>query len=357
MKSDYYVKLSALLLLISANLSSIYGFNLKKNYLENKKNFLFNKNINDDSNENISLQTTKSLRTSFIRNNSIKSNQTINITNENKNQTINKNFLNKPNQINKTENDLLKENATILNNYTLKIISEKFNNTKSIEYQLNQTLIPNNKLINFNKNNKQINTQSEIVFESSENNKNTFEDTSIVDNLKKFILSISIYSQLFLIFTTISLLKLYEEYFKIKVIYCENKYSHFKVLTDENKEAILENSQSYIFTNGKPQIIEEAHDNIFDFPKHKKFVKIERIVEIYRADDKSWKVLGKKALRNNSNLHDYEQNKIPDFIEEMIEEEKDNYNKLSMHINTLDKIYTFPKIFSKMFVGKVSYIS
>lgn len=357
MKSYFYMKLSALLLIMFSNICSIYSLNLKKIDIAEKTLITSNKRNNKESKNFVISETITSLENSTnketLNDNNIAINDNIkNLLKRNqaefdlKSETVSENFL-KSNKDNSS-----KENK----------IMKKFNYRKNTNSTTSNTTLPANSQNLTSNIIKEIKTESKIVVTNNAEKKITFDyATNNINNnnvytIKKLILALSIYSQLFLIFSVISLLKLYEEYFKIKSIYCENKYSHFKILTPENKEALLANSQSYIFTSGKPEIKEEAHDEIFDFPKKKKFVKIERIVEIYRADEKSWKILGKKALRSNYSFSKYEEQtvKTPDMIEEMDGDEKED--NFQLDINTLEQIYTFPKIFSKMFVGKVFFL-
>jgi len=249
-----------------------------------------------------------------------------------------------------------------LNDYNFKLELILKNNTRK-EHQKNQYLfnISNNSKYylrknfsiyrNFNSTNIHLNDSNNKMFNETYIDKKESPKFLDTNNVKKIILGISIYFQLFLIISTLSLSKLYEEYFKAKILFCQNKYSYYKVLTPENKDPVLCESSIYIFTSGKPHIIEEAVDEIFDFPKNKRYAKIERIVEIYCSDEKKWKILGKEAIKNNFGLFYKEEGKTPYTIEEMEEGEKEDKNLLE--INTLGENYTFPKIFTKKIIGKV----
>jgi len=342
MKSDFYLKLSALLIIVFSNICCINSLNLKKTNLSHKKSISNYNNENKDFPQYILTEKIIPLKT-FSKTDLNKDISNISYKTFHFNQN-NEDF-NEDNLIFSLIPKTLKQNNNDDFDYLkdLNIEDKNYSRTNIITKRISNST---NSFIN--------NSNSKIIDESQLNKINYMEYyNNNTNNLKKVFLGISIYSQLFLIFCTVSLLRLYEEYFKAKTLFCNNKYSYYKILTQENKELISSESSNYIFTSGKPEIKEEALDKIFDFPKDKKYVKIERIVEIYRADEKQWKILGKKALKNNTSFFFEEENKSPDMIEDMEEEEKDENYKLD--INTLEEIYTFPKIFTKMILGKVLY--
>ena len=167
--------------------------------------------------------------------------------------------------------------------------------------------------------------------------------------VNKLILILSIYFQIFLIFSLLSFLKLYEEIFYLKILFCQSKYSHFIEYSSENTKEIntlLENNRK-IYVSGNPIILEEAEDDIFNFPKSKKYAKIERISEIYKPNDKKWKTLGRKIFKDDSSV--ISNSPFSNLFEE-IDDFDDDYK---FEINIYENIFTFPKIFSKISTGKV----
>lgn len=232
----------------------------------------------------------------------------------------------------------------VITNNTIEGKNRKYSNITSIT-------INNNMDFQTVENISNINTKNQSNLFIFNKNSKIYNENQSDNTLKKIIIAISIYGQLFLIISTISLLKLYEEYFKTKSIFCENKYSHFKTLKDENKDILLDKSHSYVFCSGNPSIKREAEDNIFNFPKNKKFAKIERIVEIYYANEEVWKIIGKNNLPN-INLSQFCINQLPYiYLEEDL-----NQDKYKLEINSLKETFTFPKIFSKLFLGEVNII-
>jgi len=433
MKSEFYMKHSALLLIIFSNIYFIYTLNLKKSdAAENMKN-LFNNNINKKDqkdliiSEKANCQPNNLNKNSNMKKNSALNEYTLTLDEPSESQmkknillqtspeqinilvdknveldtaekTINSNKMNSRQDISNISSVIARSKTDIVNDDNSNLAINSSNNLNSLTNNHSKINENSKRLTQFNNsspsssssssssNSSKSNSSSSSSSSSSgsnssssssstqssdQNSKNKPESKIVIDNnkikvdtfdsnysdmvnFKKLIIGISIYSQLFLIISTISLLKLYEEYFKSKLIYCDNKYSLFQTLTSENKEEILSRSQSYIFTSGVPEIKVEAFDEIFDFPRNIKYVKVERVVEIFRADERTWKILGKKALKDNTSLCEEEQTKTPDLIENI--EEEENPEKYKLEINTLEEIFTFPKIFSKMFLGKVSFL-
>ena len=106
----------------------------------------------------------------------------------------------------------------------------------------------------------------------------------------------------------------------------------------------------YIFSSGNPIILEDAVDNIFDFPNIPKYVKIERVVEIFKPTENNWRILGTLSDVENSSIYKENYYRL-DSVEEI---EKD-CDQCKFRININDSTLTFPKIFTKIFLGKVKY--
>jgi hypothetical protein len=291
--------------------------------------------------------------------------------NINKNTNLNKNINNYTNKINENLNiDINKNNNTLLNLTNLSINPTPIKKLKLISTSKIEDLKINTNL------NTNLNTNIESNSEKEENT-NFIKENNFDQNIntgffryifiQKISLTISIYLQLFLIFFSLSFLKFYEEYFKVKKIFCDNKYSLFTNLTPENKDQILCSTDNLIFSSGKPDIILPAKDEFFDFIQLKKFVKIERIVEIYDINEKNWKILGKKNFSFLKKLNN--EKTRPDFFEDFegncYSENNNDINKYDnkfdsnnsnskiIEISFNDKIFTFPKIFSEINIGKV----
>ena len=247
--------------------------------------------------------------------------------------------------INISKNDSLsklKNNPIILTPQKINISAQHFN------FSSNKKIKPKSEYyssIEYNTN--QINQKLNETDSSNNSGKFIF--------IQKLLLALTIYLQLFILFFTLSLLKLYEEFFKTKKIFCENKYSLFKDMTIENQSEISNSQDNLIFSSGFPYITQSAFDELLNFPL-KKFAKIERIVEISRGNDE-WILIGNNSLRGNKDLeYNYP---LFDIYENNVSNEFSFNEKLFLEFCSSSpegKIftYTFPKFFSKRSLGKVN---
>jgi hypothetical protein len=368
-------ELSYLKLKVGFNKHNNTSFNSEKEK-EDEKNKI---NNNDNKNKSIIIHNETFTKNYTISNILMKTKTNNNNNIENINN-FNKNNINNVNTIKDNKNKDIKNNSDNINNYNnnnkissnnlsinsppihkLKLISkiEELDKNTNLNTELNSNL---NTELNTNLN-KELNTNESESLNYTNSNLGILKYIFV----QKVLLALSIYLQLFIIFLSLSFLKFYEEFFKMKNIFCNNKYSLFTVLTQKNKNEILTSTDNLIFSSGKPDIITTAKDEFFEFFLLKKFIKIERIVEIYDITEKTWKILGKK---NNNFLKKFSnENTRPDFFEDFEgncfsdnndcnkydynKYDSNNSNSKIIEISFNDKIFTFPRIFSEVNKGKV----
>lgn len=170
------------------------------------------------------------------------------------------------------------------------------------------------------------------------------------DNMIKFLKDLVIlYFQIFIVFTIISLYKCYEESIILKDLHVKNKYS---IYLDLSKINLQINTNEYegknVYVSGLTEILSSAKDEDLDqFMENlgKQYVKIERKVEIYHISEKKWKKLGKIGSKDETFSGDLN-------LDCEIATVGDNY----MQVSYLGDIFTFPRLISSMFLGRVNYI-
>jgi hypothetical protein len=145
-----------------------------------------------------------------------------------------------------------------------------------------------------------------------------------------------------------SFYKWYEELVKVKQHYIENKFSHFEDLTvNQGRVKTLETADgNYVFASGKCEIIKAACDNMFNFKYEIEYAVKDRIVEYFDVNSKEWSQLGylDRVDKDKSFNHIISNSTIAEI----------NHDYLEFHLNK--KVYTFPRLISSKFFGRVYLI-
>ncbi len=218
-------------------------------------------------------------------------------------------------------------------------------NCKSLESALfanNQILekkyVEHNTLIRNFRNNIKLRTS--IIYElpevkKDENNKpNTF-----FEGIKRLGI---IYLQFYLIFCILSLYRWYEELLKIKSHFIDMKFSHFEDLTKKETNLINPNSEyegKYVFASGECKLIKPAQDNIFNFNYKRDYAVVERNVEYFDITNNTWSPLGYTNSKLKDSLND-----LRDYY---------TFQEEFLQFSANQEIYTFPRIISSKFLGRV----
>ena len=142
-----------------------------------------------------------------------------------------------------------------------------------------------------------------------------------------------------LLFTLISIYKLYEEIYQLKKSHLATKYCNV-IQFDQEKMSVQDVQEKLTFVSGKVNILEAANDEMVKFKNEHNFIRIKREVCVYNYIKQKWELI-KDQLSQDEQLF----NEV-DYINF---EQKDNILKISYE----DKNYIFPNITTRNLNGNV----
>jgi len=161
----------------------------------------------------------------------------------------------------------------------------------------------------------------------------------LVSKLEFLLKMIIIFLKVSLLLIFINIFRWYEKTYSIITEYIKNRYSDVEDLTETEFE-MDKMDDKFIFISGKPTINKVAIDDVFqDIFTCNSYAKLDRIVEVYNVDSKSWEPVKKhniETMAENSPMN------------------VDLFKENHLQISFFDKIVTFPRLFNNNFIGEVS---
>lgn len=188
---------------------------------------------------------------------------------------------------------------------------------------------------------------SEITTKTNASEDNTYKEEKSSQIIQFFLKDLVVlYFQIFIVFTIASILRCYEESVIIKELYVKNRYSLCEDIS--NSEVNPHNYEDKnVFTSGFPVIKEAAKDDRLNqlLSCNTKYLKIQRLVEVFNPIAKKWENLGRNN-NNNSKI-------MEDFNEFYMTNDVNMIGSDYIQLSYTSQIYTFPKLMCSTFIGKV----